>query len=91
MFDLFITGLHHVPLLKCFVHTFSMNHGYVIVQQTCAIQFTQYCHHTAGAMHIFHVILLRGGCYLAQVGHLAAEPIDVVHGKGHLTLLCGRQ
>ena len=64
-----------------------MHHGQVAVQQAGPVQLAENAHHAAGAVHVFHMVFLGGRRHLAQARHLAAEPVDVLHGEVHAAFL----
>jgi hypothetical protein len=45
------------------------------------VQLTQNGHDAAGAVHVFNVVLVGIGCYLAQLRHDLGHAVDVGHGE----------
>ena len=63
----------------------------LVVKQPRALQFAEDAHHSASAMHVFHMVERRARRYLAEIGHLAGKPIDILHGEIELGFLRSRQ
>ncbi len=67
----FVLGLGDVPLGDTFSHGAAVYGGHVGMQQTATGQFAKDGENAAGAVHVFHVVLLDVRCDLAQLRHLA--------------------
>ena len=52
-----------------------------LAEEAGAVQFAEDGHDAAGAMHVFHVVLLRRRRHLGKAGHAARQAVDVVHGE----------
>ncbi len=61
------------------------------MQQAGAIQLAEDADDAAGAVHVFHVVLLRARRDLAQLRHFARQAVDVAHGEVDLAFLRGGQ
>jgi len=72
---------HHVPMVYGIAQGLGMNGAHVPVDQARAVQFRQNTHDAAGAVHVFHMEQLGRRGHLGQVGDLAAQPVDIVHGE----------
>lgn len=87
----FVAGLGDVPLGDGVGHARAVHGGDVGVQQATAGQFAEDGEDAAGAMHVFHVVLLDVRRHLAQLRHLARQAVDVAQVERHLGLLGGGQ
>ncbi|MCY1525293.1 hypothetical protein D9M68_602680 [compost metagenome] len=87
----FIRGLGDVPLGDGVGHARAVHGGHVGVQQAAAGQLAEDAEDAAGAVHVFHVVLLDVRRHLAQLRHLARQAIDVAQVEGDLRLLGGGQ
>jgi hypothetical protein len=76
-----VVGLHHVPDLQGAAQGLAVHRVAVAVDQAGPVQFAQDGHDAAGPVHVFHVVELGGGGHLGQVGHLARQAVDVLHGE----------
>ena len=61
------------------------------MDQAGAVEFAQDRHDAAGAVHVFQMHVQLGRRDLAEIGHLARQPVDIRHGERHLALLRRRQ
>src|SRR5690606_24696678 len=86
-----IIGLGDVPLGDGFGHARAVHGRHVGVQQAAAGQFTEDGEDAAGAVHVFHVVLLDVRRHLAQLRYFARQPVDVAQVEGQLGLLGGGQ
>ena len=69
-----------------------VKHGRAVtVDQAGTVELTKNGHDAAGAMHVFHVVLLRRRCHLGQARHLARHAVDVGHREVHASLLRGSE
>ena len=82
---------HHIPLLQRMAQCRAVHRWHMGVQQAGALQFGQDRHNPACAVHIFHMVFLRGGRHLAQAGHFAAQAVNVGHPEIHPGLIGGSQ
>src|SRR6478672_5052412 len=89
--DGFVIVTHHIPTIEGFLERWTVNRWYVCMQESSPIQFTKNSRDTTRPMHIFHMILGRIRCDLAELGHLAREAIDVSHGEVDTCFLSRRQ
>src|SRR5690606_27024229 len=88
----FVPGLGDVPLGDGFGHVRAVYGVYVGVQQAATGQFAEDGEDAAGAVHVFHVVLLDVRRHLAQLRHLARQAIDVAQIERHFRFLrCGQQ
>ncbi|MPL67232.1 hypothetical protein SDC9_12923 [bioreactor metagenome] len=82
---------HHVPFPDRLAEAVAVHGAHAHVQQAGAAHLAQNAHDATGAVHVFHVHVLLRRRDLAQAGHLAAEPVDVVHGEVDAALVRDRQ
>jgi len=75
------SGTGHVIGVDGFAQGFQMHRARFPVDQPGPVQLGQNAHDAAGPMHVFHVIFLGSGGHLAEAGHLAGKPVDVLHGE----------
>jgi hypothetical protein len=61
------------------------------VNQAAPVELGENREDSPGAVHIFHMHRGRRRGDLADVRHLAGEPVDVAHGEGHFAFLRGGQ
>ena len=75
----FVGGIHHIPLRQRVFQRRRVYGGNMGLQATSAVEFGQNTHYTTGAVNVFHMVFLGGGCDFAQARHLAADAVDVGH------------
>ena len=79
-FDGFFVGrIHHIPFGQRVFQTRRVHSRHGGIQTACAVEFGQNAHHAAGAVHVFHIIVVVVGRGFAQAGNLAADAVDVGH------------
>ena len=76
-----VFGAQDVPVFQRVGHGGAVHGGYIAVQKTGAIQLTQNRHHAAGAVHVFHVVVLRSRCDFRKIWHFARHAVDIFHGE----------
>ena len=87
-----IFSLHDVPCCQRLAHGGAVDCGAVSVQQAGAIQLAEDAHDTPGPVHVFHMVQGGVGRDLAQLRHLAGQPVDIRQGEIQLGFLgCGQQ
>ena len=66
-----------------------MHHPNVAVEKAGAVEFAEDSHHPAGAMDVLDMDVGDRGRDLAQAGHAARQPVDIVHGEIDLGFVRG--
>ena len=86
-----IVGALDIPLVERIAQRAAVHGRQAGVEQAGAIEFAQDGHDPAGAVDVFHVDVALGRGDLGQARHLAAQPVDVLHGEVHPGFLGGGQ
>src|SRR5450830_525494 len=87
----FIAGLGDVPLGDALGQGLAVHGRQVGVQQAATGQFAEDAEDPAGAVHVFHMVLLDVRRDLAQLRHVTGQAVDVVQVEIDLGFLGGSQ
>src|SRR5699024_4124080 len=76
-----------VPVIEPLAQGGSMHAGYVRLQFSGAVQFTEEGGDSAGTVHVLHMEVRVVGGHLGQARHVPADRVDIGQGEVHLGLL----
>ncbi len=85
-FDFVVGRRREIPFFKGLTHAAGMDRPHLAVYHAAPVEFSQNAENAAGAVNIFHVVMLHGGSNLAEVRRHQGEAVDILHGKIDLRL-----